>query len=151
MEKFDLPAFDCRFRRKGEKTHIFDRIRKKYVPLTAEEWVRQHCVHYLITHRHYPSSLIEVEKQIEGMQKRCDILIYGPDYRPLMLVECKASRCPLGREILEQVVAYNWHCIPYLLFTNGKQHFCFKFEPTKGSYRQLPAIPSFAAVTRGKP
>ena len=85
------------------------------------------------------------------MQKRSDIFIYGRDYKPLMLVECKAGTCALGGKILEQVVAYNWHCIPYLLFTNGKQHFCFKFEPEKERYQQLAAIPSFEEATAHNP
>ena len=146
MRKLNLPAFDYRLRKKGEKTYIFDGLRKKYVLLTAEEWVRQHCINYLIFYRHFPPSLMVVEKRIGRQQKRFDILVYGTNYRPLVLVECKAATATLGEGVLNQVVAYNPQCIPYLLFTNGRKHFFFKFEPEGKKYRQLPTIPAFEEI-----
>lgn len=114
----------------GEKDHIFDLIRKKYVLLTPEEWVRQQFLRYMVYVKNYPASLIAVERivKIAGVSKRFDILIYR-DALPWMLVECKNEAITLNHQILSQILAYQSVLqVKYLTVTNGKHFFCFDIE-----------------------
>ena len=92
MQKLNFPQFEYRFKSTENKVSIFDVIRKKFIVLQPEEWVRQHCVHYLINEKKYPKSLINVEKElnINGLKKRYDIVIFNPDGSILLIVECKS-------------------------------------------------------------
>jgi len=94
VQDLNFPKFDYRFKSTENKVSIFDIIRKKFVILQPEEWVRQHCVHYLITQRNYPKSLINVEKEltINGLKKRYDIVVFNPDGSIFLMVECKAPK-----------------------------------------------------------
>ncbi len=118
-----LPAIDARIRKgEGEKEEIFDPLRKKYVALTPEEWVRQHMIHYLLGHLGYPSSLVTVEAGLSygKRKKRTDIVVHGRNGRPVMIVECKAPHVPLTQEVLQQAAMYNMPLqVSYLVLTNG--------------------------------
>lgn len=127
-------------------------VRKKYVALTPEEWVRQHLIHYLSQHLSYPHNLMRVEKTIPNKQRslqrqRVDILVYNPSVHPCMIIECKAPTHKLTLSVRTQVMRYNAMQVPFLLFTNGLHHFCFKKNiPAQGeqaSYQRLAAIPTF--------
>src|SRR5690606_27113443 len=92
MVDLNLPSFEYRIKKTEEKTFIFDEIRKKFVVLTPEEWVRQHFVHYMIGHLRYPRALINVETGLayNQLRKRSDIVLYDRTGKPWMIVECKA-------------------------------------------------------------
>jgi len=112
------------FRMKNEngKQYIFDTIRKVWLLLTEEEWVRQNFVNYLITHLHYPSALIALEKEIwlNDLKKRFDILVYDKEHTPWMLVECKEPKVNLSEDVLQQVLRYNISVpVEYIVITNG--------------------------------
>jgi len=124
-----LPPADFTTRKEGGKVWIFDVIRKKYVQLTPEEWVRQHFVHYLIHHVHYPRSLFRLEGSLRynRLQKRSDILICDREAKPWMLVECKSPTVKLSQKAFNQVSVYNLTVgARFLAVTNGLVHFCWQ-------------------------
>lgn len=135
MLSLSLPAFDYKVKKQGEAVMIFDVIRKKYVVLTPEEWVRQHVVHYLTEVKHYPSALVAVEREIDlyGLRRRFDVVIFGRDGNPWLLIECKAPSVSLSRQVFDQAFRYNITLgAPYVAITNGITHYCGKIHPHRG-------------------
>ena len=144
MQQLTLPSFDYRLQKVNNTYYIFDRIRKKYVHLTPEEWVRQHFVHYLINHLAYPKSLIRLESGLRKKQQRTDILIYDRTGKPLMIVECKGPSIPIDNKVFDQAARYNMEIKAKLLVvTNGLKHFCCKMDYSSSTYAFLEAIPCF--------
>lgn len=135
------PSFNIRLKESGkDKLQVFDTIRKKWLQLTPEEWVRQHVVNYLITHHQYPASLISLEKEIElnGMKKRYDVVVYTKQLKPFLIVECKAPGVELSPEVLDQVARYNLKLnVEYVFITNGLKDQVYK----EGA--SVSALPSF--------
>ncbi len=131
MEKLNLP--DCSLRIKNEEGNefVFDIVRKKYVTLTPEEWVRQHFIHLMINQLSYPRSLISLEFPLTYFRsgKRSDILLMDRDGQPFLLVECKSAKVSLGPETTRQISTYNKIIqAPYIAMTNGMKHFIWKFD-----------------------
>jgi hypothetical protein len=152
MQVLNLPAFNIKTRSITDKTEVFDQVRKDYVLLTPEEWVRQHFINYLITDRLVPPGLIAVEKQIRvnRLSKRCDIVIYLHDGKPALVVECKAPHIKINRETYDQAVRYNLTLnIRYMVLTNGMNHFCFKLNYQTQESTLLNHIPAFQEMTEG--
>ena len=146
MKKLNLPTYDFDLKKDDKKTKIFDAIRKKYLVLTPEEWVRQHMVRFLIETKGYPRGLIAIEKGLvlNGMQKRTDVLIYNKKGEPALMIECKAPAVKITQAVFDQISRYNlsFH-LPYLLVTNGMNHYCAKIDFTKRSYSFLKDIPLY--------
>ena len=120
-----------RTKTENEKTLIFDPLRKKYVALTPEEEVRQKILYHLVENLSVPAGLLAVEYsiQVNGMDKRCDAIIFGNDMQPLMIVECKAKNVKITQKTLEQALRYYSALQPrFLLLFNGKDCFCFKVQ-----------------------
>ncbi|MBA4166551.1 MAG: type I restriction enzyme HsdR N-terminal domain-containing protein, partial [Chitinophagaceae bacterium] len=131
MIKIDYPDHPFRIKNDNNKELIFDEIRKTWLLLTPEEWVRQNFVHYLLKVKKYPSALVALEKKIMvgEMIKRFDILIYNNDHRPWLMVECKSMDVALKEEVLNQVLRYNIAMpVNYLVITNGTSCMAFKKE-----------------------
>ena len=132
MKKLNLPEFPAKLKQAdGGKVLIFDIIRKKYVQLTPEEWVRQNFIYYLVNFLDYPKSLIKVESGLRynRLLKRSDILVFNRDVVPLLLVECKSSELKITQDVLDQAAVYNRSLnARYLLVTNGIQHLCWKIS-----------------------
>ncbi len=146
MQPLDLPAFDFRLQKKEKKPYIFDIIRKKYVCLTPEEWVRQHFLHYLINTLGYPKSLIKLESRVGFQQSRTDIVVYNRMILPLMIVECKAPHVAVSHMVFDQAARYNSMLKAQLLVvTNGLKHFCCKVDYKTSKYQFLKIIPCFSA------
>ncbi|MHA7877762.1 MAG: type I restriction enzyme HsdR N-terminal domain-containing protein [Bacteroidota bacterium] len=145
MKQLNLPAFAYKIQTSETGYRIFDVVRKKYVKLTPEEWVRQHVLHYLVDHLAYPKALVRLEKQIPHytLRDRPDIVVYNRLVRPFMLVECKAPDVSINnQEVWRQVGRYNTHFKAQLLvITNGLVHFCWQLDHKQGAHRWLPAIP----------
>lgn len=149
MQTLTLPSANLIVINKANKHYVFDRQRKKYVQLTPEEWVKQHVIHYLINYLHYPKGLISLEHKIKNKGRhpwRADIVVHNGQKKPVMLIECKAFAYSINRRVLEQVMRYNTPPIPFIVFTNGVQHFCFKIEPSQHSYSLLKEIPTFTQI-----
>jgi len=131
MKKLNLPEFPAKVKQVDGKVMIFDIIRKKYVQLTPEEWVRQNFIYYLVNFLDYPKSLIKVESGLRynRLLKRSDILVFNRDVEPLLLVECKSSDLKITQDVVDQAAVYNRSLkAKYLLVTNGIQHLCWEIS-----------------------
>jgi len=149
MDKLSLPVFDFNIKESAGKTVIFDIIRKKYLVLTPEEWVRQHFVHYLIDHLGYSKALIGIEKGMKynTLLKRTDILVYNRTGEPLLLVECKEPSHRLNQKVMEQAMMYNKTLKAlYIVVTNGVEHSCMHVHPEKQKIEFLDKIPRFEEI-----
>ena len=146
MLSLNLPAFETKISLRDEKKVIFDVIRKRYVALTPEEWVRQHFVHFLIDHKQYPSALLanEVLLNLNGTKKRCDTVLYTRDLSAKMMIEYKAPHIEITQSVFEQITRYNMVLkVDYLIVSNGMQHFCCRMDYPSGKYIFLEDIPDY--------
>jgi hypothetical protein len=147
MQVLNFPSYDFRFKNSENKIYIFDVVRKKFVILQPEEWVRQHVVHFLITEKKYPLSLINVEKQVKvnSLVKRYDIIVFKSDGSIQLLVECKAPEINILQSSFDQIAQYNMQLkSDYLMLTNGLHHFFCKMDFVKEKYSFLRDIPDFS-------
>lgn len=122
MNNLNIPPFDYKIKKSDEKLLIFDILRKKYIVLTPEEWVRQHFIHYLINHYQYPKALIKVESGLHynQRQKRTDIQVFNREGQLFMIIECKAPHIALNQQVFEQAAQYNKVLqAPFITITNG--------------------------------
>lgn len=146
MYELNLPTFDFRLKKENSVVFIFDVIRKKFVKLTPEEWVRQHVVHFLLEQKHYPASLVNVEvgMEIQTMRRRADIVCYESDGGVRMITECKAPEVKITQTVFEQIAQYNM-CLKakYLLVTNGLEHFVCEINAEQKTYTFLQDIPPY--------
>ena len=143
-DKLNLPEFDFKFKTYGNKKYIFDVIRKKFLVLTPEEWVRQNIIKYLNQNLNYPLHLIAIEKQINVFKtiKRPDLIIFGKNLKPLMIVECKKSSFKINKETFKQTINYYLELKSnYFLITNGIHHYCCKISEKKCNF--LKKIPKY--------
>jgi len=146
MKELNLPEIDLRIRNKDGKQEVFDVARKRHVRLTAEEWVRQHFLHFLINQKKVPLSLIAVESSIKynKLSKRCDIVVYNKNGKPALIVECKAPEIVISQEVFNQVAMYNMTLkVKFLVVTNGLEHYSCAVDHEKGSFAFLKDIPDF--------
>ncbi|MDP2162410.1 MAG: type I restriction enzyme HsdR N-terminal domain-containing protein [Flavobacterium sp.] len=146
MQKLNFPTFNFRFKNSENKVSIFDEVRKKFVILTPEEWVRQHVVHYLIVEKKYPKALINVEKQIiqNGITKRYDVVAFKPDGSIYLLIECKAPEIKLNQTTFDQLARYNLILnATYLMVTNGLNHYFCEIDFEQSKYNFLRDLPEF--------
>lgn len=145
MIQLNYPEPNFKLKKENNQNYLFDSIRKIWLLLTEEEWVRQNFVHYLTSVLQYPQALIALEKELllNGMKKRFDILIYNENHQPWMMIECKASNIKLDRNTLQQVLRYNITLsVKFLLITNGPMTFCWLKEGEK--LVSLEALPQWA-------
>lgn len=149
MLSLNLPVFEAKVTRKGGKTVIFDVIRRRYVALTPEEWVRQHFVHFLLNHKGYPQALManEVQLQLNGTKKRCDTVLYRRNLTAQMIVEYKAPDIEITQAVFDQITRYNMVLkVDYLVVSNGIQHYCCRINYENNSYAFLPDIPDYQCL-----
>lgn len=149
MNPLNLPQYDIKVMEKDGKRLILDELRRKYVALTPEEWVRQHFVHFLMEHRNYPSGLLanEVELKIGDKRLRCDSILYNKEAHPQMIIEYKAPHITLTQKVFDQISAYNLLLhVDYLIVSNGLQHICCRMDYAKNTYRFLQEIPTYEEV-----
>ncbi len=142
MIKIEYPPYPFKIKNEAGKDFIFDPVRRIWVVLTPEEWVRQNFLQYLVQTRQFPPSLIAVEKQIQlgELNKRCDIVIYNRDGLPYLIAECKEMGTDLDEKVLNQVLRYNMSIpVRYLVVTNGS--FCFAFERDGTGVHVLTGFP----------
>jgi len=146
MNRINLPPFAIKFRETGGKRQIFDFLRRRYVTLTPEEWVRQHFVHYLVEHLDYPQGLLanEVELHVGDKKLRCDSVLYNKDMQPRMIIEYKSPVVELTQHVFDQIGAYNTLLqADYLVVSNGVDHFCCCRSQEEGGYSFLKEIPHY--------
>ena len=147
MQPLDFPSYPFRLKSSEKGLQIFDIIRKKFVLLQPEEWVRQHVVHFLIQTKQYPKSLINVEKQlvVNHLKKRYDIVVFQPNGSIDLLVECKAPEVTIDQASFDQIARYNLQLQSnYLMVTNGLNHYYCKMDIDCEKYKFLKEIPDFS-------
>lgn len=146
LPKLNLPDYSFTFKEENKKTKIFDEIRKKYLVLTPEEWVRQNVLKFLTEDKNYPQGLIAIEKglTLNGLKKRTDILIYNREGIPVLMVECKAPSIKINQAAFDQIGRYNINFkLPYLFVTNGLQHFVAKVDFKEKQFEFLTEVPNY--------
>ena len=142
----NFPEFEFKIQESEGKLSIFDSLRKKYLILTPEEWVRQHMVSFLVHHRNYPKGLFSLEKEVvyNSLQKRFDILVLDRVGNPFLLIECKAPEVRLSKKTVEQVAVYNKTVgASYMGISNGRQHLFLKYNSDVKNYDQISDLPQF--------
>ena len=151
MFRLNLPTYEIKIAQRGNKQLIFDFLRRKYVALTPEEWVRQHFVHYLVEHKGYPAGLLgnEIELNVGEKHLRCDSILYDKEMQPQMIIEYKAPTVSVTQRVFRQISAYNLLLhVDYLMVSNGLQHFCCKMDYEHQTYQFLEEIPDYSAINR---
>ena len=154
LPMLNFPSFEIRTKVENKRMLIFDCIRKKYVVLTLEEWVRQHLIHYLVKVKGCPAMLISVEMPLKyaRMDKRSDVLVNDRNGQPLMLVECKAPKVTITQKVFEQIAVYNLTIqAPCLMITNGLQHYCLSAATESSQVCFLDDIPDYENLLKMKP
>lgn len=146
MQQLNLPTYKFKLKSNENKYAIFDIIRKKYVILTPEEWVRQHFIHYLIEAKKYPRSHFAIEKKltVNNLTKRTDIVIYNLNRQPEIIVECKAPSVKITQESFDQIARYNLKLnANFLIVTNGLEHYYCQMDKEKKQYTFLESVPLY--------
>jgi len=150
MSGLNLPSFELKIKKQNNKDYVFDRLRKQFTRLTPEEYVRQHFINYLIEHKNYSEALMANEVMIEvgNLKKRCDTVLYDRFMTPILVVEYKSPSVKITQETFDQIVMYNTTLqVPWLIVSNGLQHFCCKIDYEKGNYLFEPEIPNYQKLT----
>lgn len=146
MYRLNLPQYEIKITKRNGKPYILDTLRRKYVSLTPEEWVRQHFVHFLIGQKGYPDSLLanEVELRVGDKRLRCDSVLYNREAQPVMIIEYKAPTIALTQRVFDQISVYNMLLhVDYLVVSNGLQHYCCRMDYENGTYTFLTDIPDY--------
>lgn len=144
--RLNLPTYSFRIQKQKGKTVIFDEIRKKTIVLTPEEWVRQNFIKYLIDEKKYPSTLMSIETglKLNQNQFRADLLVYDRKGKPLLIVEFKAPTVKVTQQTFDQITRYNMTFrVPYLVVSNGLNHYCCQVDLEKQTYVFLKEVPAF--------
>jgi hypothetical protein len=146
MLSLNLPSFDAKIQASDGKNMIFDILRRKYVALTPEEWVRQHFIHFLVEHKGYPVGLLanEVQLRLNGTKKRCDSVLYDRSLKARMIIEYKAPHVEITQAVFDQIMRYNIVLrVEYLVVSNGLKHYCCRMDYTTNRYDFLHEIPAY--------
>ncbi|MEA3504468.1 MAG: type I restriction enzyme HsdR N-terminal domain-containing protein [Bacteroidota bacterium] len=149
MKRLNLPEFPIKIIEQDGRRKILDIIRKKYIVLTPEEWVRQNFIHFLIEEKNVPATLITVEETIKvnNLTKRVDIAVYNKQGKPMLLVECKSTSIKMSQKVFDQAVRYNMQLhVKYIIVTNGFEHFGCKIDYETQNYCYLTQIPDFNEI-----
>jgi hypothetical protein len=148
MLSLNLPQYEFTINQ-GPPAKIFDFIRKRYVALTPEEWVRQNFLKYLVNEKKYPQSLILIEQtlQVHRMKKRCDAVVYNNSGTPLMIIEFKKPEVSITQAVFDQIARYNIPLkVKYLMVSNGLQHFCSSIDFETNNYWFLDNVPEYISL-----
>jgi len=146
MQVLNLPKTELKVTTKDGKQQVYDILRRKFVALTPEEWVRQLFVHYLIQHKGYPAECIgnEVSIMLGRTKKRCDSVVYGQNAQPIMIIEYKSPQTEITQQVFEQVSRYNIKLkVKWLVVSNGMQHYCCHIDYESGTYQFVEDIPPY--------
>lgn len=147
MWQLNLPKYNFRIKKQNEKYLIFDSQRKRYVSLTPEEWVRQHFIRFLIEEKGFPPALLAVEKQliVNGLQKRCDAVLFNREAQPVLIIEFKAPTVAINQNTFDQVAVYNSGLnVDYFIISNGLEHYCCKVNKETQNYDFLTELPGYS-------
>ena len=150
MFALNLPFFEAKIRKTDLGMEIFDPLRRKYVALTPEEWVRQHFVNYLQTEKNYPTSLManEVSIKLNSLSRRCDTVVYNNQLKPIVIIEYKKSDVTITQQVFDQIARYNSVLrVRYLIVSNGLSHYCCEMNYDDLSFNYLEEIPDYKDIS----
>ena len=145
--QLNLPPYSFKIKQESSVHFIFDEIRKKYLVLTPEEWVRQHLVQYIIREKKYPKSLIKLEGglKLNSLQKRTDVVVFNNLGQKILMIECKAPSVKISQETFNQIARYNIvHKVPLLLVSNGLNHYYCKINFEEKSFQFIEDLPAYS-------
>ena len=151
MQNLNFPSYNFRFKNSENKVSIFDDIRKKFIILTPEEWVRQNVIQFLLVEKKYPKSLINVEKVliINDLRKRYDVVVFNPDGSIFILIECKAPEIKTAQATFDQIARYNMTLkAEFLMVTNGHNHYFCQMDFENEKYQFLKELPDYLGENR---
>jgi len=151
MSSLNFPDYSFKIKEVNGQKFIFDRLRRKYVALQPEEFVRQHMIEFLVEELHYPATLIgnEISLVYNGMQKRCDSVVYGKHGEPLMIIEYKAPTVEITQRTFDQIAVYNIKLkVKHLVVSNGIRHFYCKINIEDNSFQFLEKIPIYEELEK---
>lgn len=146
MQKLNFKDYTFRFKNTDNKISVFDEIRRKFIILTPEEWVRQHVVRFLLEEKKYPKSYVNVEKiiKINGLTKRYDVVVFQPDGSIFLLVECKAPGITISQNTFDQIARYNMSLNAiHMMVTNGLNHYFCQMDYEQEKYSFLQDLPEY--------
>ena len=146
MQPLNLPTYSFKIKSEDNRKYIFDEIRRKFLLLTPEEWVRQNFIKYLVKEKKYPQQLISIEMEfkIGKLIRRCDIVVFNKSGSPNLIVECKSPAIKINQDTFDQISDYNRHLnVDYLIVTNGFKHYCCKFVKKNRSFSFVEEIPEY--------
>jgi hypothetical protein len=146
MQPLNLPTYSFNIKSEDNRKYIFDEVRRKYLLLTPEEWVRQNFIKYLINEKNYPRQLISIEMEfkIRKLVKRCDIVVFNKSGKPNLIVECKSPSIIISQVAFDQISLYNRNLnVDYLIVTNGLKHYCCRYNKQAGSFSFTGEIPEY--------
>lgn len=146
MQKLNFKDYTFRFKNTDNKISVFDEIRRKFIILTPEEWVRQHVVRFLLEEKKYPKSYVNVEKivKINGLTKRYDVVVFQPDGSIFLLVECKAPGITISQSTFDQIARYNMSLNAiHMMVTNGLNHYFCQMDYEQEKYFFLQDLPEY--------
>lgn len=150
LPELNLPSMQIKVQKGTDGVErVWDGLRQRFVALTPEEWVRQHFVNWLINGKGYARSMManEIGIQVNGMQRRCDTVVFGRDKNPMVIVEYKAPDVKITQDVFDQIVRYNMTLhASYLIVSNGLNHYCCKIDYTHNTYHFIPAIPDYSTL-----
>ena len=149
MPILNLPEFELKTKIRAEKEYVFDRLRKQFVRLTPEEYVRQHFINYLIEYKHYPEALLanEVGIKLGNVKKRCDTVLYDKYLKPVVIIEYKSPTVSITQQVFDQIARYNIDLqVPWLIVSNGLQHFCCRIDYLHSNYCFEKEIPDYSRI-----
>ncbi|MBP3566690.1 MAG: type I restriction enzyme HsdR N-terminal domain-containing protein [Paraprevotella sp.] len=149
MFALNLPQYPIKVTKRDGRHFIFDDLRRKFVALTPEEWVRQHFVHYLTEQKGYPTGLIanEIQLNLNGTTKRCDTVVYDKQAHPRVIIEYKAPHIEITQKVFNQISRYNMVLhVDYLIVSNGLQHYCCRMNYKENTYEFLQDIPDYQQI-----
>jgi len=153
MKQLNLPPIEAKIKSEDGKSHIYDPLRRRYVALSPEEWVRQHFVNYLVVEKSYPKELIanEVSIKVNATSKRCDTVVYDNFLVPCAIIEYKAPEVPVTEQVFNQITRYNFAlAVPYLMISNGLEHYCIHIDYSSMKYTFLKEIPEYTEIIAQK-
>ena len=149
MQKLNLPEYTFRIKNENGKEFVFDELRKKFVRLSPEEWVRQNFIRFLVEEKHYRHSLMAVETlvNVNNNPLRADLVVFGKNGQPILAAEFKAPSVKISQDTFNQLVRYNMKLkVDFLIVSNGLSHFCCQIDYTHNSYQFLQEIPAFEEI-----
>ncbi|EGK02937.1 type I restriction enzyme HsdR N-terminal domain-containing protein [Dysgonomonas gadei] len=149
MLDLNLPPFNINVKKTDGRLSVFDRLRRKFVTLTPEEWVRQHFINYLITEKGYPQALIanEIQINLNNQKRRCDSIVYDKTISPLVIVEYKSPDVEITQAVFDQIVRYNIVLkVKYLIVSNGLSHYCCRMDYSAQTFDYLADIPTYTEL-----